>query len=115
MPEIRGLIVTTTGKVSEYKQEADLGFKPMYRALSCSMVERLSLSNGIDLWLDEDGMYTQKKHNKKLSEIADQLTKYEHRILGAGIFLSTDDWGDLASLSKEDYDMLKTVLSKVSS
>lgn len=105
MSKIAGLNMSPTGHLHPYIQYQN-SLKPMYAVLRCGLVERIRLNHGIDLWLDEDGMYNQKV-NMTLSVLAARLGRPGITLFGGGIFLAEDDKGDLASLPQEHIDLIK--------
>lgn len=55
------LVVTTDGKITEEPFPDDF-LRFSYQAIGCMMVERVRLTEIVDMWVDEEGMYTQKSN-----------------------------------------------------
>lgn len=110
MSKVSGLSMSPAGHIHPYSQQ-NQSLKPMYSLLGCALVERVRLDHGIDLWLDEEGMYN-KRVNPALSDLAQQLGRSGITLFGGGIFLAEDDKGDLANLTLGQIDIIRKAAAK---
>ena len=72
---------------------------PLYREIECDMVERVSLGKNLELWIDEEGMFTEKN--------AFYLTSYLSPIKGNAILAQYNYKGETHGWeSKADVPMI---------
>jgi hypothetical protein len=67
-------LIHPNGKITEVQPQngKDFTLKELYKHLDCSMVERVLLANGQEMWIDEMGKY---RKNPAVNAIA---TEYAH-------------------------------------
>ena len=58
-------------------------FQDLYSTIECSLVERVQLGQGADLWLDEEGLYNQNKGFR----ITNRRTGQSQVFMGTGVIL----------------------------
>jgi hypothetical protein len=96
------LVVPGSSEVAEITIEPDAGgslLSGLYAALDVSSVERILLSDGIALWVDEEAlMRRDPEANLHLTNVLLAFGLSGQTLLGRGLFLSNSD-GEAVSLS----------------
>lgn len=69
---MQALKITTTGDITTINISEDNVLKDLYREIGCSMVEVVGISEGVDLWCDEEGRLVNKDVNLPATTIAVQ-------------------------------------------
>mgnify|MGYP000438997060 CR=1 FL=1 len=47
-------------KIEEVSEEGLESLSPLYKEIKCDIVERVSLGDNLELWIDEEGLFTKK-------------------------------------------------------
>ena len=47
-------------KIEEVSEEGLESLSPLYKEIKCDIVERVSLGKSLELWIDEEGLFTKK-------------------------------------------------------
>lgn len=94
MKDINGLLLTVEGNLEEVMVGGDKNgghLASMYKLLDCRFVTCVSLEDNIDLWLDDEFVYSQLENNIDLTLTAILLGwPGRHLIKGNGLFLSVN-------------------------
>ena len=69
---MQAMKITTTGDITTVNISEDNVLKDLYREIGCSMVEVVRISEGVDLWCDEEGRLVNKDVNPSATAIAVQ-------------------------------------------
>ena len=69
---MQALKITTTGDITTVNISEDNVLKDLYREIGCSMVEVVRISEGVDLWCDEEGRLINKDVNLSATDVAVQ-------------------------------------------
>lgn len=108
-----GLLVNANAEVSELTLTKTAGsyLGGLNEALGASYVERIQLPGGIDLWVDEEGLTTQKE-NPLLTFVVESLAGAgaEYEVRGAGLFLTSKN-SEVASLTEAQKSTLSALLT----
>ncbi|RFA06415.1 hypothetical protein B7R54_18710 [Subtercola boreus] len=72
----------------------------MYRHIGCTTVDVVGLEGGIDVWVDDEGLYTQDP-NPTLTAMIRITRPCQTHLSGPGLFLTTDGEGDTRGLTEE--------------
>lgn len=82
----------------------------LYAGIGCHTVDVISLTGGIDLWVDDEGMINGSPLNLPVTIICHVLG-VRTAIFGTGIFLAVDtDDGETASLTEEQADTVRNAI-----
>ena len=87
----------------------DFGLEYMYKYIQCDMVDVVEIAEGIDIWVDDNGLF--KPGNTVLEyKIKDNPDVVLH-LAGNALFLSSDDEGNSIGLTMEQLSWLGKQLS----
>ena len=87
----------------------DFGLEYMYKYIQCDMVDVVEIAEGIDVWVDDNGLF--KPGNIVLEyKIKDNPDVVFH-LAGNALFLSSDDEGNSIGLTMEQLSWLGKQLS----
>jgi hypothetical protein len=81
----------------------------LYRELEARTVDVISLSHGIDLWVDDEGLLVSEPQiNVFMEYLIAALTggRLTQRLVGTGVFLATNEEGNTVSLNPEQVSAL---------
>lgn len=53
-------IILKTDETYEIKESGERFLDFCYREIGCDCIDRVSVARGLDFWVDDEGMYTQK-------------------------------------------------------
>ena len=100
---INGLLVDVEGTLSTVRIDDTntiTRLQSMREAIGCGYVEVLPMSDGVECWVDEEGLYN-AEFNPVLTRMANR-SRYTSPLLGAGLFLGgADATGATVSLTRE--------------
>jgi hypothetical protein len=74
----------------------------MRAQIGCDLVDVVALDDGIDMWVDDEGLY-RSVPNPVATVMAPMLGYVTQRFHGTVLFLAVDDEGDTRSLSPEQH------------
>ncbi len=105
MSTINGLRISLDGTLEDLQLERESGtlVGPLSKAIGCDWFDLVRLEDGIDLFVDDEGMY-RSSPNPVMSMIARRLGNTQPILFGAGIFLNNNpDTGDTLSLTTDQH------------
>lgn len=112
MKHIKGILLTEEGDLKEVDVANTDGshLASMYELLECRTVECVSLTDNIDLWVDEEFVYTQQAPNLELTLTAVMLGwPGQHLIKGKGLFLSVNyEEGETIALNETQKQLIRS-------
>ena len=88
--------------------EQENTLEQMYKVISCSSVDCVSLPKGIDIWTDDEGLL--KSDSAVINYVIrenDESDGFELHLAGKSLFLSTDEDGNTIGLSNEQIDWVQ--------
>ena len=98
--------VQINNKSFKQKMKEDIAFHDLYNFIDCGTVELISLTNNIDLWVDEEGLLKKNYITELKIKGFDPI-----RIAGIGILLSFNEEGDPKGLSLEQLEYISNNMS----
>jgi hypothetical protein len=81
-----------------------------YKQIGCDTVDLVRLSHGIDMWVDDEGLYTQMP-NRTATVLAREMDYPAQVLCGNVVLTRTNRMGDTVDLEPEDIDAIKFLLS----
>lgn len=112
---VSGILINTDGTVQDVtSNEGEDTLRFMYRVLNVQMVELVSLTDTLDLWIDEEGMYSGQEPNEPATRFAARhgfRNPWGIPLMGPVLILGgTDEEGDTRSLAAEDAEKVRNTL-----
>lgn len=100
---VLGIRVSVDGSIQDVRIPATEGapdFLGITKAVECDVFDVVGLPDGIDVFVDDEGLY-RAEYNPVLSEmVRDKLAvPIGYRLHGTGVFLGYNDDGDTLSLT----------------
>ncbi|WP_436867951.1 DUF3846 domain-containing protein [Mammaliicoccus sciuri] len=85
--------------------EKDIPLELMYELIDCDMIELVSLTNDIDIFVDECGLL---KNFTDINILHDLKTGFQHQMTGKMLFVTADEEdGSTIGLSDEQVKYIK--------
>lgn len=91
------LLLQPDGAVHKIIMPAHDHLHAMYAAIGCQRVDCLSLTSHLDLWFDDEYLYSQDQPNLAARYLARMYTGTPHPIQGPAIVASVNTAGDTIS------------------
>ena len=102
------LLVTTNAVFSAKTQlvslPKDFGLEEMYEHIQCDMVDVVEIAEGIDIWVDDNGLF--KPGNTVLEYKLKENPEEPLQLAGNALFLSSDDEGNSIGLTMEQLNWI---------
>ncbi|MEF2977668.1 DUF3846 domain-containing protein [Subtercola sp. YIM 133946] len=86
--------------VSIYATNTHTRLLGMYQHIGCTTVDVIGLDGGIDVWVDDEGLYTQNP-NPTLTLMLWLTRPFQTHLSGPGLFLRSNEDGDTQGLTPE--------------
>ncbi|NNC14067.1 DUF3846 domain-containing protein [Planctomonas sp. JC2975] len=100
---LNGIVIDQEGTLSTVQIDSTTSqtrLAGMYKALDCDLVDVVRLADGIDCWVDDEGLYN-AGFNPVLTRMTNR-TRFTSPLLGAGLFLGVNEaTGETVSLTAE--------------
>ncbi|MFI6900289.1 DUF3846 domain-containing protein [Nonomuraea sp. NPDC050394] len=107
------IVLSPTGEVREVSLPATENSLPvMYREIGCRSVDVVRLTSRLDMWLDDEGIYTQPV-NPFATALAQQHGYVHQPYFGNALLCSVDDEGNSIDLTTDQVRALLTHLLDV--
>lgn len=107
------LLVTPSDTISAKTQlvslSKDFGLEEMYKHIQCDMVDVVEIAEGIDIWVDDNGLF--KPGNTVLEYKLKDNPELTVHLAGKALFLSSDDEGNSIGLTMGQLNWLGEQLS----
>lgn len=105
------LVLDVDGRLTQHEFPEDfLSFS--YEHINCSLVDRINLNNRVDMWVDDEGLYTQEP-NRRATVLARIMGYPAHMLCGpvviAGISY-TEDGREAGPLKPEEIEALEFLI-----
>lgn len=102
------LLVTPSDALSTKTQlvslSKDFGLEEMYKHIQCDMVDVVEIAEGIDIWVDDNGLF--KPDNTVLEYKLKSNPEEALHLAGNALFLSSDDEGNSIGLTMEQLNWI---------
>jgi hypothetical protein len=106
------LVIGMDGSVAEHKMPVNF-LKFCYKEIDCSLITRVRLTADTDLWVDDEGMYTQDI-NPWITKIANVYGYPADYLFGVGVITGTawtDDGPEAGNIDEKEIEKVKDILN----
>ena len=109
MPTIRGILITP-GEARDVTIDSDDTVTAIQRVVDCDCFTVVGLQEGIDLFVDDEGLINGSELNLALTIVAHRLG-VPAVLFGRGLAVSVDEDGETVSLSETQRKLVSEALS----
>ncbi|SKO33970.1 Domain of uncharacterised function (DUF3846) [Mycobacteroides abscessus subsp. abscessus] len=110
------IVIRTDGTIETIDIEAvssDERLQLMYAALGCHTMDLVRLTDGIDMWVDDNGLYTAEV-NPIATALAQRYGLTWQSYHGAVLLAAADDEGDTINLTTERANAMRSICQSIS-
>ena len=93
-----------SAKIQLVSLPKDFGLEEMYKHIQCDMVDVVEITEGIDIWVDDNGLF--KPGNTVLEYKLKSNAEEPLHLAGNALFLSSDDEGNSIGLTMEQLNWI---------
>jgi hypothetical protein len=114
-PDVAMLALTPAGVLTDVTAPAGASLTAMYRAIDCHTVTVVSLTDRLDMWLDDEGLLVESPvPNLIASHVAYLIGQGSPTVyVGTAVFAGHNRRGDTVSLSVDQRGLIMELVTKI--
>ncbi|NLG22213.1 MAG: DUF3846 domain-containing protein [Actinomycetales bacterium] len=104
------LLIAEDGEIAEVDLSATDTLRTMYQVIGCSSVDVVRLTTNLDMWIDDEGMITDRPVNVLATLLARHFGRTYQPYCGPALLGGMTDDGDTINLTD---DQIRAVLTRL--